>query len=147
MLTMNRMIFLRTAAVFMLLCVFLSSASAQVETIDSRFLNISRTIETSTGIKYAAAVNDGFLVSRDGGKRWMKLNEGLPLKIVYPFKDEEIETITSIGFDPLNESKLVCTTASRLYVSLDSGGQLEKYPREVSRQQIKYTDQCRILSF
>ena len=112
----------RTALFIALLLVFLSHVSAaDAEKIEPRFLNISRIIETSTGIKYAAALDEGFLVSFNGGKTWSKRNNGLPRKVVYPFTDEETETLTSIGFDPSDESRLVCTTASELYVSSDYG--------------------------
>ncbi|MDC7227843.1 MAG: putative glycoside hydrolase [Spirochaetales bacterium] len=126
---MTRLNLMRTVLAVTLLSLFLTTVSAaDAEQINVRFLNISRTIETSKGIKYAAAVNDGFLVSTDGGRMWIKRNNGLPAKIVYPFTDEETETLTSIGFDPLDESKLVCTTASKLFVSLDSGRNWKNIP-------------------
>ena len=97
-------------------------------TVESRFLDITTTVETSEGVKYAAAVDDGVLRSSDGGRVWTRINIGLPRKIVYPFNDEEIETITSLGFDPLNERRLVCTTAFGLYVSEDSGNSWRNVP-------------------
>ncbi len=119
---MNRNLFRKVITTLIFLSLFLQIAAAsEVGTIDSRFLNITRTVQTSTGIKYAAAVNDGFLVSFDEGRHWSRRNNGLPQKIVYPFLNEEIETITSIGFDPLDETRLVCTTASSLFVSENSG--------------------------
>ena len=109
---------------FILTLIFIATFSAQAATtgsVEARFLNITDYVETSTGIKYAAAVNDGVLKSFDGGANWIRINSGLPRKIVYPFTEEEIETITSVGFDPSNESRLVCTTAFGLYVSDDAG--------------------------
>jgi len=106
--------------VFLLLILIIPASADSNDKVDSRFFNITRIIETSSGIKYASAIDDGFLVSTDGGKSWERRNAGLPRKIVYPFSDEEVETLTSIGFDPLDESRLVCTTAFGLYVSENS---------------------------
>ena len=128
-----------TVGFLLLFCILPAAVfAADAERIDVRFLSISRTIETSTGIKYAAAVNDGFLISTDGGRMWSQRNKGLPSKVVYPFRNEEIETLTSIGFDPLDESKLVCTTASELYVSKDAGRNWTNIPVKspVSRSNI-----------
>ena len=123
------MILLRTVLFIVLFCVFLTRLfAADAEKIDVRFLDINSIIETSEGVKYASAVDDGFLVSFDGGRSWSKRNNGLPQKIVYPFNDEENETLTSIGFDPLNESRLVCTTASQLYFSDDAGMHWKNIP-------------------
>ncbi|MBI9105744.1 MAG: hypothetical protein JEZ04_03310 [Spirochaetales bacterium] len=116
--TINRIIILTA----LLLLIFVFPASGRADgVVDSRFLNITRIIDTSDGVKYAAAINDGFLVSFDGGKSWRKRNTGLPRKIVYPFSDEEVETLTSIGFDPKNETRLICTTAFGLFISENSG--------------------------
>lgn len=103
------------------LIIAIPASAAGGDSVEARFLNITRVIETSGGSLYASAVNDGFLVSHDGGRRWKRRNTGLPRKIVYPFKDDEVETLTSIGFDPLNENRLICTTAFGLYVSDNSG--------------------------
>ncbi len=126
---MNRKIYLRIVMLTALACFFIQSVAAYgISNIDSHFLNITRTMRTSHGIIYAAAVNDGFLVSYDHGRHWRKRNSGLPKKVVYPFDGEEIETITSIGFDPSNESRLVCTTASRLFFSEDCGRRWSEIP-------------------
>lgn len=115
--TLNRLIFL---TIFFIILIF-SAAAAGSDGVDSRFLNITRIIETEGELQYAAAVDDGFLVSFDSGKSWRRRNTGLPRKIVYPFSDEEVETLTSIGFDPLDENRLICTTNFGLYVSENSG--------------------------
>ncbi|MDC7124509.1 MAG: putative glycoside hydrolase, partial [Spirochaetales bacterium] len=109
------------AATPLLFFVFISALIASPDYVDSRFFDINNEVETSSGVRYASALNDGFLISKDHGQTWRRINNGLPKKIVYPFNNEEIETLTSIGFNPVNESSLFCTTASKIYISENAG--------------------------
>ena len=66
--------------------------------------------------------NNGFERSHDNGKTWIKNNAGLPVKIVYPFNNKEIRTITSLNINPDDVASLSLTTIDSLFIS-DNGGE------------------------
>ncbi|MCD6397513.1 MAG: hypothetical protein J7L71_08225 [Spirochaetaceae bacterium] len=75
-----------------------------------------------------AAVTDsmGFIISEDNGKSWTQRNNGLPLKVVYPFTGNEYRKFTSLYVDPLNPSRMAVTDSSSVFITLDSGWNWEK---------------------
>lgn len=101
---------------------------ADTKNIDSRFFQITKAIKNSQDIIYAVAIDDGIIVSTDGGMTWQRKNKGLAEKVVYPFNGKAIEDITSLGYNPANEDFLFCTTATEVYVSKNSGHNWENIP-------------------
>ena len=63
----------------------------------------------------------GFVLSMDNGKTWEQRNNGLPLKIVYPFSGNEYRRLTSLYVDPLNPDRIAITDSSSLFMSMDGG--------------------------
>ena len=68
----------------------------------------------------------GFVLSVDNGKTWTRRNNGLPLKIVYPFSGEEYRRLTSLYVDPLDPDRIAVTDSSSLFLSLDGGWNWEQ---------------------
>ncbi len=97
------------------------TAAFSSDLIENRFIKPSMVIEATGGTLYAAAPDYGFLFSADGGNKWERRNTGLPSKIVYPFDQDEIETLTSISYDPADDGRIACTTAYGLFLSSDRG--------------------------
>ncbi|MEW5815068.1 MAG: putative glycoside hydrolase, partial [Spirochaetota bacterium] len=83
---------------------------------------------TKTGIIYAISRGNGFLFSKDNGLSWEKRNTGLPAKVVYPFDDPSIRSLTSLAVDGSSENRVAVTTADGLYVSENSGETWEAIP-------------------
>ncbi len=82
---------------------------------------ILKRVRMESGLLYAISKNHGFLISFDNGVTWEERNEGLPRRIIYPFKDFPVRRITSIAFDPSNEANIALTTESGIYVSTNHG--------------------------
>ncbi len=80
----------------------------------------------SDGSLSGISVSDGFVVSADGGKTWIKRNNGLPLKTVYPFDGNEYRRLTSFYVDPLDNSRIVITDSSEIFISSDNGWNWEE---------------------
>ena len=77
-----------------------------------------------------AALTDsmGFIISENGGKSWTQRNNGLPLKVVYPFTENEYRRFTSLYVDPLNSSRMAVTSSSSVFITLDSGWNWKEIP-------------------
>jgi hypothetical protein len=73
-------------------------------------------------------VSSGFVRSSDGGRTWNQRNNGLPKKIVYPFKNDEYRRLTSFNVDPLNVERIVITDSSSIFLSSDGGSNWEEIP-------------------
>ncbi len=80
----------------------------------------SRLLDTGS-VEYGITESRGVYVSLDRGATWEPRNSGLPERMVYPFKQNGIETLTSIGADPLNPNRVAVTTSFGLYITADGG--------------------------
>ncbi len=79
-------------------------------------------------IIYAISNQQGFLVSFDSGKSWTERNQGLPLRLIYPFDSARVRMLTSLATDPVNVKRVVVTTASDLFLSEDYGLNWQQIP-------------------
>jgi len=79
-------------------------------------------------IIYTISNQQGFLVSFDSGKSWTERNQGLPLRLVYPFDSARVRILTSLAADPVNVNRVVVTTASELFLSEDYGLSWQQIP-------------------
>ncbi len=115
-------IFWFTLAVF-LITLFLPSAILSMEKVKPGQYRI---ISENT----IAALTDsmGFIISENGGKSWTQRNNGLPLKVVYPFTENEYRRFTSLYVDPLNSSRMAVTSSSSVFLTLDSGWNWTEIP-------------------
>lgn len=96
-------------------------------------------LKTDAGFCYGISRDHGFLISTDDGKTWAARNEGLPTKLVYPFKEPKVRMLSAFGVDPLSPARVAVTTSSSLYVSEDSGGAWERIPFKSSNQSLYLT--------
>ncbi len=105
-----------------------SVEKAEVETEKTDNYRLLSTYKMPSGITYAISEKHGFLISFDNGIHWEERNTGLPQKIIYPFKNMPVRTITGVGFDPTNEAIIGLTTKASLYVSFDYALKWKKIP-------------------
>lgn len=91
-------------------------------------LSILRTMHVRDSLYYAITRQNGFLVSHDDGLHWETRNNGLPVRIVYPFDGKHIRTLTSMNIDPGNENRIAVTTAYGLYLTENAGHSWEPIP-------------------
>jgi len=89
-------------------------------------------------IEYGVANNRGVYVSEDGGQTWRLHDNGLPDRMVYPFNDRGIETITAIGVDPLNANRVAVTTSAALFASNDAGRSWTEVPLRPPVKSVAY---------
>lgn len=78
--------------------------------------------------EYGVTEARGVYVSVDRGVSWEQRNFGLPERMVYPFKQNGVETITSIGADPLNPNRVAVTTSFGLYLTSNGGASWRTVP-------------------
>ena len=79
-------------------------------------------------IIYTISNQRGFLVSFDSGKSWSERNQGLPLRLIYPFDSARVRMLTSLATDPVNINRVVVTTAGGLFLSEDNGLSWQQIP-------------------
>lgn len=79
-------------------------------------------------IIYTISNQRGFLVSFDSGKSWSERNQGLPLRLIYPFDSARVRMLTSLAADPVNINRVVVTTAAGLFLSEDNGLSWQQIP-------------------
>jgi len=96
-------------------------------------------VKSDAGLCYGISRDEGFLVSSDHGKTWAARNDGLPVKLVYPFKQPKVRMLSSFGLDPLSPARVGVTTSSLLYLSEDSGATWERIPFKSSNQSLYLT--------
>jgi hypothetical protein len=84
-------------------------------------LQIRQSLRTAGGILYALSETRGFLVSFDQGSTWIERNQGLSRRVVYPFLEQPVRRLTSLGVDPEHEARVAVTAASELFLSEDYG--------------------------
>lgn len=82
---------------------------------------IQRMAWTGSPLVYALSSQKGFLVSTDGGSNWQERNQGLPTKMIYPFKEAKLRRLTALGFDPTRPDRVATTTANTLFLSENAG--------------------------
>ncbi|NLW57078.1 MAG: hypothetical protein GX050_10790 [Firmicutes bacterium] len=78
-------------------------------------------LPTGSELWYGYAEEEGFFVSNDAGKSWVQHNNGLPRKLVYPFRREQVRSITALGVDPADPDRVILSTMDRLYLSENRG--------------------------
>ena len=71
-------------------------------------------------------VSMGFVISSDNGKTWTQRNNGLPIKVVYPFAGNDYRRFTSITVDPLNSDRIAITDSSSIFLTQDGGWNWEE---------------------
>ena len=101
--------------------------SLSVEARDST-LKHHTILETGGKLLYGVSAERGFLLSTDGGDNWEQRNRGLPKRMVYPFEQDRIKSITSLCFDPRNPERVALTTAYGLFLSEDYGDTWQTIP-------------------
>lgn len=84
-------------------------------------VDIDQSVQTRVGVLYGISSTRGFLVSFNNGRLWEQRNDGLPRRVVYPFHDNRIRLLTSVGIDPAHDQRVAVTTADSLFVSEDFG--------------------------
>ncbi len=85
-------------------------------------------LPASPELWYGCAEEDGFFVSYDAGKSWVQRNNGLPRKLVYPFQQEQVRSITALGVDPAAPDRVIVSTIDRLYFSENQGESWNQVP-------------------
>ncbi len=80
-----------------------------------------QSVNASGGLVYGITRDHGLYVSTNGGSTWEERSNGLPLRVIYPFTNDPIATLTSIGVDPGNGQRVAVTTESGIYLSEDAG--------------------------
>ncbi len=91
-------------------------------------LRIQQSVRTAGGITYALSDVRGFLVSFDLGSTWIERNQGLSRRVVYPFAEDRVRRLTSLGVDPAHEARVAVTAASEVFLSEDYGSSWVKIP-------------------
>ena len=91
-------------------------------------LRLQQSVRTAGGITYALSATRGFLVSFDLGSTWIERNQGLSRRMVYPFTEDRVRRLTSLGVDPAHEARVAVTAASELFLSEDYGSTWVKIP-------------------
>ncbi|AFG36200.1 hypothetical protein Spiaf_0091 [Spirochaeta africana DSM 8902] len=79
-------------------------------------------------IRYRTAPGAGIEVSLDGGESFQARNSGIPLRVVYPFDNNEHRTITAIGIDPGNPRRVAIATADQAFFSDTAGTEWDVLP-------------------
>jgi hypothetical protein len=116
-----------------------SDAAANLVPGDPDAVLPEQAVKTDMGLGYGISQEHGFLVSADSGKTWAPRNEGLPTKLVYPFTQPKVRTLSAFGVDPLNPQRVAVTTASFLFISENSGMVWERIPFKSSNQSLYLT--------
>jgi hypothetical protein len=96
-------------------------------TLETRYAP-DRILRASGQTVWRASADLGILVSADGGATWSPRNEGLPVRVVYPFAAEKPPVVTGLAVDPLDPGRVAFSTPDTLYLSGDGGaswGKLE----------------------
>ena len=70
---------------------------------------------------YGVSLQNGFLKSFDGGRSWQPFNNGLPVRMVYPFTEEGIRMLTSLTFDVNNPDRILISSPGELFLSENGG--------------------------
>jgi hypothetical protein len=106
------------------------SAQAQEEAAGSpaAILAPLQVVRTSAGVLYGLSPTRGLLVSLDQGATWLERNQGLSRRVVYPFTEELVRRLTSLGVDPAHEGRVAVTMASEVFLSEDFGVTWVKVP-------------------
>jgi hypothetical protein len=91
-------------------------------------LGIQQSVRTPGGVTYALSATRGFLVSFDQGSSWIERNQGLSRRVVYPFAEDRVRRLTSLGTDPAHEARVAVTTASEVFLSENYGSSWSKVP-------------------
>lgn len=82
--------------------------------------------EVDSTLLYGVSLRDGFLKSVNGGRSWQSYNEGLPVRMVYPFNNEGIKMLTSITFDVSDPTRILISSPRELFLTENSGLSWEK---------------------
>lgn len=110
------------------LCIILFLFSSLSAFAAAKHFTALKMVTSPNGILYCATLESGLLSSNDNGNTWIPLNNGLPLKKVYPFTGVEYRPITSVYLDPVNSRRIAVAVSSSVYISENRGKQWEKIP-------------------
>ena len=80
-----------------------------------------REVRLPNGYIYAISGGEGVQLSEDGGQTWESRNDGLPIRVVYPFDSTEYRFLNAISVDTGATDRLAVVTDSAVYVS-ETGG-------------------------
>lgn len=83
---------------------------------------------TGSKLWYGYAEEEGVFVSNDNGRTWTQRNHGLPLKLVYPFRREQVRSLTALGVDPADPNRVMVSTIDHLYFSENQGETWRQIP-------------------
>lgn len=110
------------------ICIILFLFSSLSAFAATKHFTACKMVTSRNGILYSATLESGLLSSSDNGTTWIPLNDGLPLKKVYPFTGVEYRPITSVYLDPVNSRRIAVAVSSSVYISENRGKQWEKIP-------------------
>ena len=108
-------------ALFIIISIIIPGQISSLENFD---LTQYRVLDNENVV--GITVSSGFIVSIDNGKTWIQRNNGLPMKVVYPFAGNEYRRLTSLYIDPLNSEKIAVTDSSSVFISSDGGWNWKK---------------------
>jgi len=106
------------------------SKAASSAAIPSPTYHFQQITEGPDGVLYSISNGNGLLISFNEGRSWIKRNNGLPHKVVYPFGDASLRHLTSVGVDPVHAGRVAVTTPSEVYLSDDHGITWENIPTQ-----------------
>ncbi len=106
------------------------SKAASSAAIPSPTYHFQQITEGPEGVLYSISNGNGLLISFNEGRSWIKRNNGLPHKVVYPFGEASLRHLTSVGVDPVHAGRVAVTTSSEVYLSDDHGITWENIPTQ-----------------
>lgn len=80
-----------------------------------------REVRLPDGKVYAISGSEGVQLSKDGGQTWESRNDGLPIRVVYPFDSTEYRFLNAISVETGATDRVAVVTDSAVYVS-EAGG-------------------------
>lgn len=84
-------------------------------------LRPDRVVRAGQDIYYGLSREAGLLFSADSGISWEPRNDGLPTKLIYPFRQQKVRYLTALGVDQVNPSRVLVSTTNSIYLSEDFG--------------------------
>ncbi len=106
------------------------SRAASSAAIPSPAYHFQQIAEGSDGVLYGISNGNGLLISFNEGRSWIKRNNGLPHKVVYPFGEATLRHLSSVGVDPSHAGRVAVTSPSEVYLSDDHGITWKKIPTQ-----------------
>lgn len=82
--------------------------------------------EVSPDLHYGVSLQKGFLKSMDGGSNWTGFNNGLPVRMVYPFSGDGVKMLTSLTYDVNDHKRILVSSPREIFLSEDGGNSWEQ---------------------